>query len=62
MQASQVLRSYLKYAFLPNLGVGRKYQSFEIPYVFTTQGIGFAGTSDFIFTAALTLDKNPYLR
>jgi hypothetical protein len=39
-----------------NLGVGRSYQILEIPDVFTTSGIGFAGTSGLIFAAALTLN------
>ena len=33
----------------------------KIPDVFTTQGIGFAGTSGLILAAALTLNQNPNL-
>ncbi len=54
------VRSYLKKVFWPNLGVGRLYQILEIRDVFTTQGIGFAGTSGLIFASALTLNQNPF--
>ena len=53
-------RTHLKKVFWPKLGVGRSYQILEIPAVFTTHGIGFAGTSGLIFAAALILNQNPF--